>query len=168
MYPRHALAVILLAALSLSLSTTPAAAPAEPPPAAAEVPPPPDVDDPGQRSVEESEVGLSEAVPEAGEKVLPHEPKPDEPIVPAAHRPATLPEKVNTPDEIVPAVTIRRDGEVTVEEYRREDGLIYMVRFVHDSGVSYTYMDNDGDGRLEGDPKDGPIQPVYYTLYEWN
>jgi hypothetical protein len=39
---------------------------------------------------------------------------------------------------------------------------------VHDSGVSYTYLDNDGDGRLEGDPKDGPIQPVYYTLYEWN
>lgn len=168
MYRPHALIIILLMGLSLSFGTARAAEEAtSAAPTEVEPPPPPDVDDPGTAG-QDADLGLTDAVPEAQEKVLPHEPKPDEPIVAAEHRPATLPEKVNTPDEIAPAVTIRRDGEITVEEYRREDGLIYMVRFVHDSGVSYTYMDNDGDGRLEGDPKDGPIQPVYYTIYEWN
>jgi hypothetical protein len=28
-------------------------------------------------------------------------------------------------------------------------------------------MDTDGSGRLARDPNEGPVSPVYYTLYEW-
>jgi hypothetical protein len=56
---------------------------------------------------------------------------------------------------------------MTVEEYRR-DGRVYMVVFTPTTGLRYTYMDTDGDGRLEGDPRDGTVQPVYYTIYEWD
>lgn len=77
-----------------------------------------------------------------------------------------LPEKVRPSDELAPGVTIRTEGDLTIEEYRR-DGQIYMVVVVPKRGPRYTYLDTDGNGRLEGDPNDGPVQPVYYTLYEW-
>jgi hypothetical protein len=41
-----------------------------------------------------------------------------------------------------------------------------MVRFVPNEGLAYTYLDTDGDGRLEGEPGDR-LQPVFYTIYEW-
>ena len=42
------------------------------------------------------------------------------------------------------------------------------VSIVPKDGIAQTYIDSDGDGRLEGDPKEGPVKPVYYTLYQWN
>ena len=29
-------------------------------------------------------------------------------------------------------------------------------------------MDSDGSGRLTRDPQEGPVAPVYFSLYEWN
>lgn len=135
---------------------------AEPPPASTlpEPLPPPDIDDP---RIDET-VTLDEAQAGeggAGEKVLPRER-----TTPPADEQAPLPEKVRPADDIAPAVTIRTEGENTVEEYRR-DGQIYMVIVKPKRGPNYTYLDTNGDGRLEGDPKEGPMQPVYYTLYEW-
>ncbi len=77
-----------------------------------------------------------------------------------------IPDKIPGPDEEPPAVTIRNEGGTVIEEYR-QGGKLTMVRVTPENGISYTYMDTDGDGRLEGDPKDGPVSPVYYTLYEW-
>lgn len=77
-----------------------------------------------------------------------------------------IPDKIPGPDEEPPAVTIRRDGGTVIEEYR-QGGTITMVRVTPENGITYTYLDTDGDGRLEGDPKDGPVAPVFYTLYEW-
>jgi len=85
---------------------------------------------------------------------------------PAGIKENPLPEKVRPSDELAPNVTIRTEGDVTIEEYRRS-GQVYMVVVVPKKGPRYTYLDTDGDGRLEGDPKEGPVQPVYYTLYEW-
>ena len=87
-------------------------------------------------------------------------------LEPAEIRENPLPEKVQPSDELVPQVTIRTEGDLTIEEYRR-NGQIYMVVVVPKKGPRYTYLDTDGNGRLEGDPNDGPVQPVYYTLYEW-
>jgi hypothetical protein len=135
-------------------------------PTPADVPPPPDIDAAGSEPTGTSAapagdgdtVTLKDAVPDAGEKVLPGQR--------AADADAPLPEKVRPRDEAPPSVTIRQDDNVTIEEYRRE-GAIYMVRVTPKNGVAYEYIDTDGDGRLEGDPREGPMQPVYYTVYEW-
>jgi hypothetical protein len=167
------LSLVLLVAFAPALAQQAAPAPADPPP-------PPSMDEAGPEPVttddaapapvadsDSDTVTLSEAVPDAGEKVLPAEgavaTTTSSTTVGAE---APLPPKITTPDEIAPAVTIRTEGDNTVEEYRR-DGAIYMVRVVPKTGIAYTYLDTDGDGRLEGDPKEGPMQPVYYTVYEW-
>lgn len=105
-----------------------------------------------------------------GEKVLPREsvtttePDRPEPI----RDEAPIPPKARPDDEIGPGVTIRTEGGTRIEEYR-EGGRVYMVRVVPEVGVPYSYIDTDGDGRLEGDPGTlrGGVKPVYYTLYEW-
>ncbi|GMV28134.1 MAG: hypothetical protein AMXMBFR59_02590 [Rhodanobacteraceae bacterium] len=66
-----------------------------------------------------------------------------------------------------PDVAIRKEGDDTIEEYRTS-GRVSMIRITGKSGITRTYIDTDGDGRLEGNPKDGPVAPVYYKLYEWN
>lgn len=136
-------------------------------PAPADIPPPPGIDEAGAPDAaadgaapagDGDTVTLKDAVPDAGEKVLPSQR--------AADADAPLPEKVRPRDEAAPDVTIRQDENVTIEEYRRE-GAIYMVRVTPKNGLAYEYIDTDGDGRLEGDPREGPMQPIYYTVYEW-
>ncbi|MBL0030078.1 MAG: DUF2782 domain-containing protein [Rhodanobacteraceae bacterium] len=78
-----------------------------------------------------------------------------------------LPEKVQPPDEPPPTVSIRNVKGAVIEEYR-QGGRLYMVRVVPERGPAYTYLDTDGNGRLEYDGEDGPVRPVYYTLYEWD
>lgn len=169
------LSLLLLVAFVPALAQQAAPAPADPPPppsmdeagpepaTTGDAAPAPVLEDDGDRGT----VTLREAVPDAGEKVLPA----DAAVATTTSGTTTgadapLPPKITTPDEIAPAVTIRTEGDNTVEEYRR-DGAIYMVRVVPKTGIAYTYLDTDGDGRLEGDPKEGPMQPVYYTVYEW-
>ncbi len=78
-----------------------------------------------------------------------------------------LPDKVQPPDEPPPTVSIRNVKGAVIEEYR-QGGRLYMVRVVPERGPAYTYLDTDGNGRLEYDGEDGPVRPVYYTLYEWD
>lgn len=80
-----------------------------------------------------------------------------------------LPEKIlePPPPEAAPTVSIRSDGDDIVEEYR-QNGRIYMVKVRPPKGIPYTLLDTNGDGRLDADDSDGPVRPVYYTLYEWN
>lgn len=132
----------------------------------APVPPPPDIDAQGGNTVT-----LDEAMPEAGEKVLPRERAEgevpaDETTAPDADAP--LPPKVQESETIQPAVTIRTEGDLTIEEYRR-DGNVYMVVVTPTQGPKQTYMDTDGNGRLETTDNDlERVQPVFYTLYEWD
>ena len=132
----------------------------------APVPAPPDIDEPGGNTVT-----LDEAMPEAGEKVLPREraegeTPSDEVTAPDADAP--LPPKVQESETIQPAVTIRTEGDLTIEEYRR-DGNVYMVVVTPTQGPKQTYMDTDGNGRLETTDNDlERVQPVFYTLYEWD
>jgi hypothetical protein len=139
----------------------------------ADAPPPPPLDEtPATATEEELEaaageappagdasqtVTLQEAVPEATEKVLPEARAVEDP---------PLPEKVRPSETINGEVTIRREGDNVIEEYRRS-GSVYMVVVTPENGARYTYLDTDGDGRLEGDPREGRARPVYYTLYEW-
>ena len=139
----------------------------------ADAPPPPPIDETPSTATEEEldaaagatdaagagsdTVTLQEAVPEATEEVLPEARAVEDP---------PLPEKVRPSETINGEVTIRREGDNVIEEYRRS-GSVYMVVVTPENGARYTYLDTDGDGRLEGDPREGRARPVYYTLYEW-
>ena len=83
---------------------------------------------------------------------------------------APLPEKIvePPPPDAAPAVSIRTDGSGDVVEEYRQNGRLYMVKVRPTTGIPYTLMDTNGDGRLDQDDSEGPIRPVYYTLYEWN
>ena len=83
---------------------------------------------------------------------------------------APLPEKIleNPPPEAEPAVSIRTDSSGDVVEEYRQNGKVYMVKVRPEKGVPYTIMDTNGDGRLDRSDGDGPVRPVYYTLYEWD
>lgn len=65
------------------------------------------------------------------------------------------------------SVTRRQEGDDAVEEYR-EKGKLRMVRIIPRTGPEQIYMDNNNDGRLERDPRDGPVAPVYFTIYQWD
>ncbi len=65
------------------------------------------------------------------------------------------------------SVTERKEGSDTVTEYRQK-GKIRMVRITPTSGPAQVYYDRNADGRLDRDPMDGPVSPVYFTLYEWD
>lgn len=81
-----------------------------------------------------------------------------------------LPPKIPPPPGTEPPeVTIRTDertGDV-VEEYR-QGGQVYMVVVRPLHGPPYRLMDTNGDGRLDSDDAEGPVHPVYWTIYEWN
>lgn len=99
------------------------------------------------------------------------DPPPDD-AAPADTTPADvpLPEKIvlPPPPEAAPTVTIRKvDNGDTVEEYR-EHGRITMVKVTPLRGPSYTLIDANGDGKLDRRDTEGPVAPIYWTLYEWN
>lgn len=81
-----------------------------------------------------------------------------------------LPEKIMEPPpaEAAPAVSIRTDSSGDVVEEYRLNGTIYMVKVRPTRGLPYTLMDTNGDGRLDAQDGEGPVRPVYWTLYEWN
>ncbi len=65
------------------------------------------------------------------------------------------------------SVTRRQEGDDAVEEYR-EKGRLRMIRIVPRNGPEQFYLDGNNDGRLERDPRDGPVSPVYFTIYQWD
>jgi hypothetical protein len=145
----------------------PFASAADPKPAKADVPPPPGIDDPGVRAqAAQDDRGDAEAA-QAGAASDDNDPlgpipKPDARLVrDKASRDAANAERIAASN-----VTRRRQGDDTVEEYR-QNGRIWMIRIVQPNGPTQTFMDTDGSGRLMRDPREGPVSPVYYTLYEW-
>jgi hypothetical protein len=64
-------------------------------------------------------------------------------------------------------VVREQDGD-TVDEYR-QNGKVWMIHIVpQGGGPDATFYDQTGTGRLTRDPRQGPVSPVYFSLYEWN
>ncbi len=78
-----------------------------------------------------------------------------------------LPGGVVPHTESPPEVNIRRQGEDIVQEYSH-GGRVYMIKVIPAKGVTQTYRDINNDGRLDLEPGQAPVAPVYYTIYQWD
>jgi hypothetical protein len=141
--PMKRSAVVVLPAVLLVAS---AFAQSAPPPAS--VPPPPGMNDPGVRAA----AGASAAVPapapaRSGTSLLPATPTPIRSGQP------------------LPEVRVHKQGEDTVQEYRR-NGQLYMVVVTPPNGIAQTYM-VDPQGRLVDEHGQKPTRPVMYKILEW-
>jgi hypothetical protein len=158
-------ALILPATLALLVAGASHAA--QKTPSKADVPPPPGMNDPDvATNTPTPAVPQDEpAAPAANDDPLAPLPKPDARLVrDKASRDANA--NANAQRIAGSDVTRRKQGKDTIEEYR-ERGHLWMIKIVPINGPIQTFVTNDGSGRLVRDPKEGPVSPVYYTLYEW-
>src|SRR5450759_1016459 len=137
----------------------------DPQPTKSNVPRPPGLNDPGVSTTASAppKDATNGATDDANKDPLAPVAKPDARLArdKASRDASATAERVASSD-----VTTRKQGNDTVQEYR-EHGHVWMIKIVPQSGTTQTFMDNGGGGRLVLDPREGPISPVYYTLYEW-
>ncbi|MBC6943295.1 MAG: DUF2782 domain-containing protein [Xanthomonadales bacterium] len=154
----------MVAGCALAFASSLACAQQRPTPA--EVPPPPGLNDPAAAAPAPQATpaaSAAAATPQPADDPLAPLPKPDARLVrdKASRDASTTQQRIAASQ-----VTKRQQGSDTVEEYR-QNGRIWMIRIVPINGPIQTFVTNDGSGRLVRDPREGPVSPVYYTLYEW-
>jgi hypothetical protein len=154
----------LLVTLSLFLAASAALAADQKPPKS-NAPPPPGINDPGVSATTPAQQNqdAANAAPTVDQDPLAPLPKPDSRLV---RDRASRDADANTARMASSEVTRRKQGDDTVEEYR-DKGHVWMIKISQPNGPTQTFMDRDGSGRLLSDPNQGPVSPVYYTLYEW-
>jgi hypothetical protein len=164
MSPRFRL-LLASALLAAGIGPMTAAFAADRKPVKADIPPPPGMNDPGVSTQAPPQDGQDKAAAAKadGDDPLGPLPKPDSRLV---RDKASRDAAANAQRVAASNVTKRQQGDDTVEEYR-ENGHIWMIKIVQPNGPTQTFMDTDGSGRLMRDPREGPVSPVYYTLYEW-
>ncbi|MET4675582.1 DUF2782 domain-containing protein [Luteibacter sp. ME-Dv--P-043b] len=159
---------ILVAALALALALPAFAQTAT---KFAPLPPPPGLNDPGVKPGEPDRSGQKPV-----DRPVTYDEAQDGKSTPATsdaqgvRSPVDLPAMqdhgaVDARGQQAPQVTVRQQGDDRVEEYRT-GGRLFMVVVTPKNGVPQTYM-ADPDGKLHNDPKNGPVNPVYYKVYEW-
>lgn len=139
---------------------------ADPKPTPAEVPPPPGLHDPGVSAAPAAATAETPATAPAAseEDALAPLPKPDARLV---RDKASREAAANAQRMAASEVTTRQQGTDRVEEYRQH-GRLWMVRILPpNGGPIQSFLANDVSGRLLRDPAEGPVAPVYYSLYEW-
>lgn len=85
------------------------------------------------------------------------------PVRDKASRKPSVEQIIESSDSVVE----RKEGNDTVKEYRK-GGHLKMVRVIPQSGAEHDYFDQNGDDRLDRDLTDGPVSPVYFSLYQWD
>jgi hypothetical protein len=163
---------VLVAALALAFAL-PVAAQTATDPKFAPLPPPPGLNDPGVKAGEPDRSGQKPI-----ERPVTYDEAQDGKTTPAtsdaqggSRSAVNLPSMqdngalVDGRGQQPPQVTVRQQGDDRVEEYRT-GGKLFMVVVTPKNGVPHTLM-ADPDGKLHNDPKNGPVNPVYYKVYEW-
>ena len=138
--------LILIGALLAGSAFAQAAPPAPP----ASIPPPPDLNQPVQ--------------PQA----LPPQPPPPTPAQAASALRGSFAPTLPPHDAMgqpPPTVNVRKVKGNVVEEYRAGGNLV-MIRIIPKHGPVQTFYANP-QGRLQRNEHEGPVQPVFYTLYQW-
>ena len=152
--------VALLIVLGVAVASQAHAQTAGFPPA----PPPPGMNDPGVKAV-------SPPAPAPASAAQPAQPaqqaqpaansaaaRPGQPALPAMQEPR------DATGQTPPQVTVRKQGDDTVQEFRRS-GQLYMVVVTPKNGISQTYMvDQKGAWTNAGGE---PVKPVMYKVLEW-
>ena len=93
--------------------------------------------------------------------------QPSIPLPSSSIRPSIAPAARAANGDQAPTVSVHKeDNGDTVDEYRR-GATLYMVRITPEHGLTQTFMVNGGTGQLIRDPRMGPVDPVYYTIYKW-
>jgi len=103
--------------------------------------------------------------PAPPQATAPPPPGMNEPRVPAPAAPLTVDDAKDANGAAAPTVSVRTQGDDTVEEYR-QDGRITMIRITPKKGLPQTFVSSP-DGKLVRDAKQGPVDPVYFTVYQW-
>jgi hypothetical protein len=162
MTPKFRLLFAALLAVVLVGTTSAIAAERKP---KAEVPPPPGIDEPGVQT--QAPAAANEAAPanaaQADVDPLAPLPKPDARLV---RDKASRDRAANAERVAASEITTRQQGDDTVEEYR-QNGRLWMIKIRKPQGPVQTFYDEDNSGRLVRDAREGPVSPVYFTLYEW-
>lgn len=118
--------------------------------------PPPGINDPGATPRPAASARAS-AAPEA--VPLPHTGIPPS-IAPAARQQQGEGDSTN-----VGAHTNSAGDQI---QQTSRGGVVYSETLTPRHGVKQTYKYTSPNGSLVPDPNLGPVQPVYYTLYQWN
>lgn len=132
-----------------------AASSSAPPPGSAL--PPPGINDPGATPRPAASTARTAAAPES--VPLPHTGIPPS-IAPAARQAAGEGDSTN--------VTTHTNSAGDVIRQTSRGGVVYSETLAPKHGVTQTYKYTSPNGSLVPDPALGPVQPVYYTLYQWN
>ncbi|MEZ5462048.1 DUF2782 domain-containing protein [Dokdonella sp.] len=125
-------------------------------------PPPPGMNDPGVVSKPAPTSSAATAASSDSDSLKPAMPDTSPVRSQAARKP--------TPEQIIAtsdSVSERKQGTDTVKEYRK-NGILRMVHIIPENGPEQMYRDENGDGRLDRDALDGPVSPVYFSLYQWD
>ena len=130
-----------------ALLAAPAFAQSRPP---VNVPPPPGINDPGVKA--SAPAATSAPAPAAAPA------KGSTSLLPATPAPIRS-------GQPLPEVSVRQQGDNTVQEYRH-NGQLYMVVVTPPSGIAQTYM-VDPSGRLVDEHGQKPTRPVMYKILEW-
>lgn len=156
-------ALLEIAAAVLGTTFAIAAPPNQAPPKA-DVPPPPGINDPGVTTAPAQAQPAAGTVAPGDADPLAPLPKPDTRIVRdrVDRDPDAMQRRMANSDHVT-----RQQGDDTVDEYR-QSGHVWMIRIQPRNGPVETFMDTTGNGRLTRDPQQGPVAPVYFSLYEWN
>ncbi|MFA5627115.1 MAG: DUF2782 domain-containing protein [Thiohalomonadaceae bacterium] len=83
--------------------------------------------------------------------------------------PPPLPEidTLEEADELQPEITIRRQKDATIEEYR-VNGRLYMLKITPRRGYPYYLIDSDGDGQFETRRNElDPPKINQWILFRW-
>ncbi len=121
-----------------------------------DVPPPPGMNDPGVKP--SSPATQQQTPPTTTER-------------PLQLAPLALPSmkdgdsRMGRPADAVPDVSVRQEGNNSVQEYSR-NGRVYMVVVTPKNGIPQTYR-VDPQGRMVVEHGTRPINPVMYKVLEW-
>lgn len=79
-----------------------------------------------------------------------------------------LPAQQQSGENMEPDITIKKDGEDTIQEYRI-DGKLYKIKVIPAVGPPYYLLDTDGDGNMDvrRSDLDHGIQTQQWLLFSW-